>query len=117
MSPIEQLMRAHLTSRDPEKVRHARGRIALGFANTSPAKVPFSSPPSPAPVPSRRFRRSAEEIAAMIAADSVHCLYRSPSAATNNCNPWRCYARFGPTCGGSHTHDAHCRRCLYPETP
>ncbi len=42
MSPIETLMRKWLCSGDPVKVRHARGRIAIGFAGQPdlPPSVP-----------------------------------------------------------------------------
>lgn len=42
------------------------------------------------------------------------CLYASPGL-NGSCNPIRCWANRGTTCGGSHATLDHCQRCLYPE--
>ena len=55
-----------------------------------------------------------EEQAAIAATATTWCPYRTVSPARGGCNPWKCWAHYGATCGGSHTDDAHCLRCLYP---
>ncbi len=79
------LMRQWLESGDPVKVAHATWRL------TQPDSQPVT--PYTGPLPT--------------------CPYASPGL-TGSCNPIRCWANRGITCGGSHSTLDHCHRCLYP---
>ena len=57
------------------------------------------------------------ERAVIVAASPLTCLYRDVAPVRNACLPWRCFAGRGSSCGGSHSDDAHCQRCLYPARP
>jgi hypothetical protein len=89
---------------------HARNRLS-SLAAADPPPPPADEPPASPRLP---LRLTPAELAELAATAAVWCLYRDPEPIRNTCNPWRCRAHLGATCGGSHTHDAHCRRCLYP---